>query len=81
MKRSRNVFSCALLGLTAWAGSVSPVQAQSAAPLRLQIGVLTSLTGSMAAPGVFQMNGFRLAVEEVNASGGLAVAGVLIRLS
>lgn len=49
-------------------------QGRAQAPVgKLQIGVLTSLTGSMAAPGVFQMNGFKLAVEELNASGGVSV--------
>jgi len=51
-------------------------QAQTAAPAaKLQLGVVTALTGPMAAPGVFQMNGFKLAVEEVNAAGGVTVAG------
>ena len=28
---------------------------------KLTIGIVTALTGPLAAPGVFQMNGFRLA--------------------
>jgi branched-chain amino acid transport system substrate-binding protein len=37
------------------------------------IGIVTALTGPLAAPGVFQMNGFRLAEAEINAGGGIAV--------
>ncbi len=75
MKRSHQLVSSALLALAAMGCPALKAQAQAASPARLQIGVLTSLTGSMAAPGVFQMNGFRLAVEEINGSGGLAIAG------
>jgi len=42
---------------------------------KITIGIVTALTGPMAAPGVFQMNGFRLAEEEINAGGGVAVGG------
>lgn len=42
---------------------------------KLTIGIVTALTGSMAAPGVFQMNGFRLAEEEINSGGGITVGG------
>jgi ABC-type branched-subunit amino acid transport system substrate-binding protein len=37
---------------------------------KVQLGVGTALTGPLAAPGVFQMNGFKLAVEEINANVG-----------
>lgn len=40
---------------------------------KVAIGIVTALTGPLAAPGVFQMNGFRLAEEEINAGGGIAV--------
>jgi branched-chain amino acid transport system substrate-binding protein len=42
---------------------------------KLPIGIVTSLTGPMAAPGKFQMNGFKLAAEEINAAGGFSVGG------
>jgi branched-chain amino acid transport system substrate-binding protein len=42
---------------------------------KVTIGIVTSLTGPMAPPGKFQMNGFNLAAEEINAAGGIAVAG------
>ena len=41
--------------------ALAPVaQAQT----KVQIGIVTALTGPMAAPGVFQMNGFKLAAED-----------------
>ena len=42
---------------------------------KLAIGIITSLSGPMAAPGKFQMNGFRLAEEEINSGGGVAIGG------
>lgn len=42
---------------------------------KVAIGVVTSLTGPMAPPGKFQMNGFNLAAEEINSAGGVAVGG------
>jgi branched-chain amino acid transport system substrate-binding protein len=42
---------------------------------KVTVGIVTSLSGPMAAPGKFQMNGFNLAAEEINAGGGFAVGG------
>jgi branched-chain amino acid transport system substrate-binding protein len=42
---------------------------------KVSVGIVTSLTGPMAPPGKFQMNGFNLAAEEINAAGGVAVGG------
>ena len=42
---------------------------------KLAVGIITSLSGPMAAPGKFQMNGFRLAEEEINSGGGFTVGG------
>lgn len=42
---------------------------------KVTVGIVTSLTGPMAPPGKFQMNGFNLAAEEINAAGGVAVGG------
>ncbi len=47
----------------------------AAAQEKLAIGIITSLSGPMAAPGKFQMNGFRLAEEEINAAGGFTAGG------
>jgi branched-chain amino acid transport system substrate-binding protein len=71
MKTSWKLLAAAL------AGSLClPLSAQTpAAAAKVQIGVVTALTGPMAAPGVFQMNGFKLAAEELNAAGGITVGG------
>lgn len=42
---------------------------------KVAVGIVTSLTGPMAPPGKFQMNGFNLAAEEINSAGGVAVGG------
>lgn len=42
---------------------------------KVTVGVVTSLTGPMAPPGKFQVNGFNLAAEALNAGGGIAVGG------
>lgn len=42
---------------------------------KVSVGIVTSLSGPMAPPGKFQMNGFNLAAEEINAAGGIAVGG------
>lgn len=52
-----------LLSCTAWAQE------------KLVVGIITSLSGPMAAPGKFQMNGFKLAEEEINSAGGFTVGG------
>jgi branched-chain amino acid transport system substrate-binding protein len=47
---------------------------------KVSVGVVTSLTGPMAPPGKFQMNGFNLAAEEINGAGGIAVGGRRYRI-
>jgi len=42
---------------------------------RVTIGIVTAMTGPLAAPGKFQLNGFRLAEEEINQAGGIAAGG------
>lgn len=64
------LFRPILLAAAALAASGSALAQQ-----KLGIGILTALTGPLAAPGKFQMNGFNLAVEEMNAAGGLTVGG------
>ncbi|MEO8856795.1 MAG: ABC transporter substrate-binding protein, partial [Burkholderiaceae bacterium] len=63
----------ALLGALAALVMAASPQAQTQG--KVQLGIVTALTGPLAAPGVFQMNGFKLAVEELNANGGITVAG------
>src|SRR5512146_2184900 len=48
-----------------------PALAQS----RVTLGIVTATSGPLAAPGKFQMNGFNLALEEVNAAGGAEIGG------
>ena len=69
MKKPLMALMGALVALTM--GVAPVVQAQN----KVQLGIVTALTGPLAAPGVFQMNGFKLAVEELNAAGGITVAG------
>jgi branched-chain amino acid transport system substrate-binding protein len=47
----------------------------AAAQQKVSIGIVTALTGPLAAPGKFQLNGFKLAEEEVNQAGGVNVGG------
>ena len=65
--RILSLVGCLLIGL----GCAGPVQAQQ----KVAIGIVTATTGPFAAPGKFQMNGFNLAAEEINAGGGFEVAG------
>src|SRR6478672_8494491 len=48
---------------------------QVAAQQKVSIGIVTAMSGPLAAPGKFQLNGFRLAEEEINQGGGIAVGG------
>ena len=47
----------------------------AAAQQKVSIGIVTALTGPLAAPGKFQLNGFKLAEEEINQAGGIAIGG------
>ena len=47
--------------------------AAEAAEKSVDIGIVTARTGPLAAPGKFQQNGFALAAEEVNKSGGVRI--------
>ncbi|UCE32148.1 MAG: ABC transporter substrate-binding protein [Burkholderiales bacterium] len=42
---------------------------------KVTIGITSALSGPLSAPGKFQMNGFRLAEEEINAAGGVSIGG------
>jgi len=57
------------------AAALALCAALAAAQEKVAVGVVTSLSGPMAAPGKFQMNGFRLAEEEINGNGGFSVGG------
>lgn len=62
MSRTAAVLAAALIGIGA-------AHAQTAPPIR--IGVLTSLSGTLAGVGVPIRSGMELAVREINASGGI----------
>jgi branched-chain amino acid transport system substrate-binding protein len=47
--------------------------AAEAAEKSVDIGIVTARTGPLAAPGKFQQNGFALAAEELNRSGGVRI--------
>ncbi|MEO7242383.1 MAG: ABC transporter substrate-binding protein [Variovorax sp.] len=65
-----------LLALTAALAMLAPATvALAQTPEKVQFGIVTALTGPLSAPGVFQMNGFNLAVDELNGAGGITVAG------
>lgn len=60
----------------AWAGAIALL---AAGPLRaedaINIGIVTATSGPLAAAGRFQMNGFTLAADRINAEGGIQVGG------
>lgn len=57
------MFGCALL--------TQPVAGQE----KVTIGIVSATSGPFAAPGKFQINGFNLAAEQINAAGGFEVGG------
>lgn len=59
------VLACALALFVGGAG----------AQQKVSIGIVTAMTGPLAAPGKFQLNGFRLAEEEINQAGGFSAGG------
>lgn len=46
----------------------------------VKIGIVSATSGPLAAPGKFQINGFKLAADEINEKGGFEVAGRKYRL-
>ena len=66
MKTRRTV-----LGLVAGATATALALSSPSAAETLKIGIVSATTGPLAAPGKFQLNGFKLAAEEVNAKGGV----------
>jgi branched-chain amino acid transport system substrate-binding protein len=72
----RRTFSAALAaGMVGAAG-----RAQAQARNTVTLGILTALSGPLAAPGRFQMNGFNLAMDELNEAGGIEVGGRRLRV-
>jgi branched-chain amino acid transport system substrate-binding protein len=70
-------FTAALVVLGALAGALGP---GSASAQTVRFGLLTSMTGPAAATGEDQRRAAALAVEEINAAGGVAVRGTKLKL-
>ena len=68
MKRTSLLFPLAISAVFVWAGCQGSKGPQSNT---FKIGVITSLTGSNAAFGQAHKNGYTIALEELNAKGGL----------
>ncbi|HUT50869.1 MAG TPA: ABC transporter substrate-binding protein [Alphaproteobacteria bacterium] len=64
-----------IFGLIAGAVALALGVSTPAAAETLTIGIVSATTGPLAAPGKFQLNGFKLAAEEVNSNGGVAIGG------
>lgn len=76
MPIGRRTFSAALAAGLAGAAQRAAAQGQAS----VTMGILTALSGPLAAPGRFQMNGFNLARDELNEGGGIEVGGRRLRV-
>jgi branched-chain amino acid transport system substrate-binding protein len=57
------------------------IAAAAEAQDQITIGIVTATSGPLAAPGKFQINGFNLAVDEINKKGGVVVSGKTYKLA
>lgn len=64
-----------LLGVIAAASATAFIFGVAAAQETVKIGIVSAKSGPLAAPGKFQLSGFRLAAKTINAAGGFEVAG------
>ncbi len=62
-------------------GSGLLVSEGQAAERTVTLGVVTAQSGPLAAPGKFQLNGFQLAVDTINAGGGVKVGADAVKLA
>ena len=62
------------------AAVMAPVQPR-AAERTVALGVVTAQSGPLAAPGRFQLNGVQLAVDTINAAGGIRVGADTVKLA
>lgn len=80
MSRRSGVFWITLA--LAWALALPLTPATSASvPNTIKIGLLFGLTGAASPIGPVQVDGAKLAIEEVNAAGGLAVGGKRVKIT
>jgi branched-chain amino acid transport system substrate-binding protein len=63
------------LGLAAGAATLSPRRARSQTPTDIKIAMLVPLSGPWARQGILEQMGARLAVDDVNAAGGIKSMG------
>lgn len=70
MKRRLTVLGIASMAVLPMIALSGPSGAED-----LTIGIVSATTGPLAAPGKFQLNGFKLAAEEINAKGGAKIGG------
>jgi branched-chain amino acid transport system substrate-binding protein len=68
--RIRMILATIAVGLALPMALAAPARAAT-----LKIGIVSATTGPLAAPGKFELNGFRLAAEELNAKGGVKIGG------
>ncbi|MBI4966270.1 MAG: ABC transporter substrate-binding protein [Desulfomonile tiedjei] len=73
MKNSRTVLFVCLIVATLILGIVGPGLAQT--PERINIGLMFGLTGPASPIGPVQMQGAKMAIDEINAAGGVKVGG------
>jgi branched-chain amino acid transport system substrate-binding protein len=59
--------------LVAALAALCATSSTNAAEKSIDIGIVTARTGPLAAPGKFQLNGFQLAVDELNKAGGVKI--------
>ncbi len=72
----RRSFAAGMAGAIAMPG----LRAEAQGAGTVTFGILTALSGPLAAPGRFQMNGFNLARDALNEAGGIEVAGRRLRV-
>jgi branched-chain amino acid transport system substrate-binding protein len=63
------------LGLAAGAASLAPRRARAQAPSEVKIAMLVPLSGPWARQGILEQMGARLAIDDVNAAGGIKSMG------
>jgi len=69
------------LGLAASAATLSPRRVRAQTPAEVKIAMLVPLSGPWARQGILEQMGARLAIDDVNAAGGIkALGGAKLKL-
>jgi branched-chain amino acid transport system substrate-binding protein len=69
------IVRCLVLVAAANAATAIGSGVAAAADGKVALGIVTAQSGPLAAPGKFQLNGFQLAVDDVNKAGGVKIGG------